>query len=76
MAAKGEKLGGDPQINQPTVWFLCRGPYFSGVVGSVQLYQGSVKGCHIRLVMSAYVSFVSGFSYMMYIDLNHRDSWI
>jgi hypothetical protein len=34
------------------------------------------KGCHIRLVISVYVSCVSGFSCSMYIGLNHRDSRI
>jgi hypothetical protein len=29
------------------------------------------KGCRTHLVMSAYVSSVSGFSYRMYIDSNH-----
>jgi hypothetical protein len=31
------------------------------------------KGCRVRLVMSKYVSCVSGFSYRMYIDLNYCD---
>jgi hypothetical protein len=35
-----------------------------------------VKGCHVRVIMSAYVSCVSNFSFRVYIDLNHRNSQI
>jgi hypothetical protein len=54
----------------------CVGGLFSGVLGFIQLYWVSTKGCHIQLVMSTYVLCVSGFSYRIYIDLNHRDSRI
>jgi hypothetical protein len=55
---------------------VVRSPFFSRTVGSIQLHWVSVKGCLIRLVVSAYVSCVSGFSCRMYIDSNHRDSQI
>jgi hypothetical protein len=34
-------------ITQPS-WGLCREPFFSGLVGSVQRCWGLVKGCHVR----------------------------
>jgi hypothetical protein len=50
--------------------------FFSGVVGSVQLCWVNEKVCRTRLVMSAYVSCVSDFSFRMYIDSNRRNSQI
>jgi hypothetical protein len=51
-------------------------PFFSEAVGSAKLCWVNVKGCHVRPIMDAYVSCVLGFSYIMYIDSNHRDSRI
>jgi hypothetical protein len=55
---------------------IVSGALFLGSSDSVQLYWISVKGCRVRLIMSAYVSCVLGFSCMIYIDWNHRDSQI
>jgi hypothetical protein len=46
LADLGEKLGMDPQIGQPTCRGLCREPFFSGAVGSVQICQRLAKGCY------------------------------
>jgi hypothetical protein len=51
-------------------------PFFSGGVRSIELCWVSMKVCRVWLVVSAYVSCVSAFSCMMYIDSNHRDSQI
>jgi hypothetical protein len=51
-------------------------PSFSGVVVLLNSVDDYVKGCSVWLVMSVYVSCVSGFSCRMYIDLNRRDSRI
>jgi hypothetical protein len=42
----------------------------------VQLCWVGMKGFHVRLVMNAHVSCLSGFMCKMYINLNHRDSRI
>jgi hypothetical protein len=76
MATRGEKPGRDLRIGQPMGWVLCRGPYFSGAVGFVQLYWVSVKGCCVRLVVSVYVLCVLGFSCRMYIDSNGPNTHI
>jgi hypothetical protein len=52
LAGSGEKLGTDPRISQPTCCGLCREPFFSGVVGSVQIYRHPVKGCHVRRLLA------------------------
>jgi hypothetical protein len=44
----GEKLDTDPRIDQPACCGLCREPFFSGAVGSVQICRRLVKGCHVR----------------------------
>jgi hypothetical protein len=49
---------------------------FSRVVALLNSVGVYVKGCHVRPVMGAYVSCVSGFSYMMYIDSNRHNSQI
>jgi hypothetical protein len=51
-------------------------PFFSKIVGYIQLCWVNVKGCRVQLVMSACVSCVSDFSSKMYIDSNRRDSRI
>jgi hypothetical protein len=76
MTVMGEKLGRDPQIGQLVCCELGQEPFFSGAVGSVQLCWVSIKGYRVRLVMSAYMSCVLGFSCRMYINSNHHDSQI
>jgi hypothetical protein len=49
---------------------------FSRVVALLNSVGVYVKGCRVRLVMGVYMSCVSGFSYRMYIDSNHRNSQI
>jgi hypothetical protein len=85
----GEQLGTDPRIDQPTRCGLCREPFFSGAVKSIQIYRWLVKGCHVRglpagSVRRTYVDLRGKrtsrvdrvFPYRVYIDLNHHDSWI
>jgi hypothetical protein len=48
LAGSGEKLGTDPRIDQPACCGLCREPFFSGAVGSIQICRRPAKGCHIR----------------------------
>jgi hypothetical protein len=87
LADSGEKLGTDPHIGQPACCGLCREPFFSGAVGSVQICQRLVKGCHVRgplagSVCQAYVDWHGKrtccvglvFPCRVYIDSNHRDS--
>jgi hypothetical protein len=70
-------------------WGLCREPFFSGAVGSVQHCWWLLKGCHVcglpvESVRGAYVDWRENdtchvyrvFPYRMYIDSNHRDSRI
>jgi hypothetical protein len=89
LAGSGEKLGMNPWIGQPTCCGLCREPFFSGAVGSVQIYRCLTKGCHIRglpagSVHRAYVYWHGKrmcrvgrvFLCRMYIDSNRRDSRI
>jgi hypothetical protein len=84
-----EKLGTNPWIGLPVCCKLCREPFFSGAMGSVQIYRRLMKGCHIRglptgSVRRVYVDWRGKhtchvdqvFPYRMYIDLNHRDSQI
>jgi hypothetical protein len=70
LVGSGEKLGMDPWIGQLKCCALCREPFFSGAVGSVQIYRRLVKGCHVRgppvgsirgLAWEAYMSCWSGF---------------
>jgi hypothetical protein len=58
------------------VLWIGREPFLLGAVDSFNSVDDYMKGCHVQLVMSAYVSFVSGFSYKMYIDSNCYDSQI
>jgi hypothetical protein len=48
MNVLGEKLGGGPVDRSADVLRIVSGAFFLGVVGSVQLYWVSVKGCHVR----------------------------
>jgi hypothetical protein len=79
----------DPQIGQPACCGLCREPFFSGAVGSVQICRCLVKGCHVQgpligSVCRAYVDWCGKrtsligrvFPYRVYIDSNRRDSQI
>jgi hypothetical protein len=89
LAGSGEKLGIDPRINQPTCRGLCREPFFSGAVGSVQICRRLVKGCHVwglptGSIRQTYVDWRGKHTCRVgrvspcrvYIDLNHRDSRI
>jgi hypothetical protein len=89
LAGSEEKLGMDPRIDQPACCGLCREPFFSGAVGSVQICRRLVKGCHVRgppagSVRWTYVDWHGKhtcrvgwvFPYRVYIDSNHRDSRI
>jgi hypothetical protein len=89
LAGSGEKLGTDPQIDQPACCGLCREPFFSGVVGFVQICRCLTKGCHVRgppvgSVRRAYMDWRGKctccvgqiFPYRVYIDSNRRDSRI
>jgi hypothetical protein len=58
MTGRGEKLGGDPWIGQLTGWGLCREPFFSGAMDSLNFVHNYVKGYHIRLVVSTYTCLV------------------
>jgi hypothetical protein len=48
LAGSGEKLGTDLLIGQSACCGLCREPFFSGAVRSIQIYRCLVKGCHVR----------------------------
>jgi hypothetical protein len=50
LAGSGEKLGTDPWISQPACCGLCRGPFFSGAVGSIQICTWTGVGS-IRVVL-------------------------
>jgi hypothetical protein len=89
LAGSGEKLGMDPRIGHPACCGLCWEPFFSGAVGSVQICQSLMKGCHVRgppagSVHWAYVDKCGKrtcrvdrvFPCMVYIDSNRRDSQI
>jgi hypothetical protein len=47
LVGSGEKLGTFQQVGQPTRYGLCQEPFFSGTVGSVQIYQRLAKGCYM-----------------------------
>jgi hypothetical protein len=70
-------------------WGLCREPFFSGAVGSVQCYWWLAKGCHVRgpptgSVHRVYVDWRGKrtchvdrvFPCRVYIDSNHHDCQI
>jgi hypothetical protein len=44
MADQGEKLGGNPQIDQPTGWGLCWESSFSGTVTLLNSFDDFTKG--------------------------------
>jgi hypothetical protein len=76
MAERGEKSDGDLWINQSMCWGSRREPSFSGAVTLLNSVDDYAKCCHVRFVMSVYVSCISDFSYRIYIDSNHRNSQI
>jgi hypothetical protein len=89
LAGSREKLDMDPRIGQPACCGLCREPFFSRAVGSIEICQHLVKGCHVRgppigSVRRAYMDWRGKrtchigrvFPYKVYIDSNHRDSRI
>jgi hypothetical protein len=89
LAGSGEKMGTDPRIGQSACCGLCREPFFSGAVGSVQICRCLAKGCHVRGLPAGSVRWVyvdwrgkhmchvgRVFPCRMYIDSNHRDSQI
>jgi hypothetical protein len=89
LAGSGEKLGTDPRIGQPTCRGLCREPFFSGAVESIQICRCLTKGCHVRgspagSVRWAYMDWRGKrtcrvgrvFPYRVYINSNRRDSRI
>jgi hypothetical protein len=43
----GEKLGTDSRVGQPTCCGLCKEPFFSGAVGSIQICQHLTKDCYM-----------------------------
>jgi hypothetical protein len=89
LAGSGEKLGTDLRIGQPLCCGLCQEPFFSGAVGSVQICQRLVKGCHVRgppigSIRRAYIYWCEKrtcrvgqvFPCRVYINSNHLDSRI
>jgi hypothetical protein len=54
LVGSGEKLGTDPQIGQPVCCGLCREPFFSGAVGSIQICRRLVKGCYMWTTSDMY----------------------
>jgi hypothetical protein len=88
LAGSGEKLGTDPRIGQPACCGLCREPFFSGAVGSIQICWRLTNGAtYGDRPWEAYVgrmwtgvgsvrSCWSGFPCRVYIDSNGRDSRI
>jgi hypothetical protein len=89
LAGLGEKLGMNPRISQLACCGLCREPFFSGAVGSIQICRCLVKGCHVwgpptGSVCWAYVDWRGKltcrvgrvFHCRVYIDSNRRDSRI
>jgi hypothetical protein len=75
LASRGEKLC---KTRESLSWAGgCVGSTcFLGAVALLNSVGVYTKGCRVRLVMSMYVSYVSGFSYRMYIDLNCCNSRI
>jgi hypothetical protein len=89
MADLGEKLGTDPRIGQPACYELCREPLFLGAVPLSIIVDDFTKDCHVRelpagSIHQVYVDWHGKHTYRIgqvfpcrvYIDSNHRDSWI
>jgi hypothetical protein len=89
MAMRGEKLGGDPWIDQSACWGCSRESIFlgSGGIRPPLLGQCETLPCTgmarrkrisgVRgIAQEAYVLCVSGFPCRVYIDSNHPDSQI
>jgi hypothetical protein len=47
MAGSGEKLGTNPQIDQPSCYGLCREPFFSGAVALFIYVDDGAKSCYM-----------------------------
>jgi hypothetical protein len=63
-------------IGQSTCCGSEQEPFFLGAMALMNSVNDYAKGCRIWLAMSTYMSCVSAFSCMMYIDLNRHDSQI
>jgi hypothetical protein len=50
----GEKLGMDPQIDQPACCGLCREPFFSGAVVLLNSIDDYVKVCYALIALDTY----------------------
>jgi hypothetical protein len=50
----GEKLGTDPRIDRSACWGLCREPFFSRAVRSVQIYRWLAKDCYALTAWDTY----------------------
>jgi hypothetical protein len=74
MLGEGNWVGTRGSVSRRAVNWM--GALFLMIVDPFNSIDDNAKGCHVRLVMSADVSCVSGFSYRMYINLNRRDSQI
>jgi hypothetical protein len=73
MDVRGKKLGGDLRIVQVACCGLGWESFFSRAVDPFNSVNDYVKGCHIRLIMNTYMSYVSGFFCSTYIHSNRRD---
>jgi hypothetical protein len=73
MVVRREKLGDGLTDRSVDVLWIRMGALF---LESSEKGWVNVKGCHVHLVMSAYMSCLSGFSRRMYIDSNYHDSLI
>jgi hypothetical protein len=54
LVGSGEKLSTDPRVYQPTCCGLCREPFFSGVVGSIQICQRPINDCYMWTTWDMY----------------------
>jgi hypothetical protein len=54
LVGKGEKLGTDTRIGQPACYGLCREPFFSGAIGSVQICRCLTKGLYMWTTWDTY----------------------
>jgi hypothetical protein len=71
LAGGGEKLGGDPQIGQPTCCGLRRELFFSEAVTLSNIVDNSIKGCHVwelptRSVRVTYVDWCEKYTCCVY----------
>jgi hypothetical protein len=54
LVGSGEKLLTDPRIDQPACCGLCREPFFSGAMRSVQIYRRLTKCCYMWTTWDTY----------------------